>query len=162
MPRVDNLIDRLGDTKFITTLDLSRGYWYVPVRKEDQVNTAFTTPFDLATFQRMMDVILWDIGSFATAYLDDVIIHSHTWEEHLQHISMVLDCLGQAGLTVKPRKCQFAMSTCSYLGHIVGNGSVRLKLPPSTTSMSLASRSSYGHSSDSLAITADSSPTTRT
>ena len=135
MPRVDDLIDRLGDAKFITTLDLSRGYWQVPVRKEDQAKTAFTTPFGLfkfhfglqgapATFQRMMDVILRDIGSFTAAYLDDIIIHSHTWEEHLQHISMVLDRLGQAGLTVKPRKCQFAMSTCSYLGHIVGNGSV--------------------------------------
>ena len=86
-------------------------------------------PFGLqgapATFQRMMDVLLQDVGPFAAAYLDDVIIHSQTWDEHLQHISAVLDRLGEAGLTVKPRKCQFAMATCGYLGHVVGDGSVR-------------------------------------
>ena len=44
MPRVDDLIDRLGDAKYITTMDLSRGYWQVPVNPEDQATTAFTTP----------------------------------------------------------------------------------------------------------------------
>ena len=101
MPRVDDLIDRLGKA---TTLDFSRGYWQVPVREQDQTKTAFTTPFGFfkfrvmpfglqgapATFQRMMDVILQEIGSFAAAYLDDVIIHSNTWQEHLKHISTVL------------------------------------------------------------------------
>ena len=139
MPRVDDLIDRLGGAKFITTLDLSRGYWQVPVRKEDQPKTAFTTPYGLfqfkvmpfglqgapATFQRMMDVLLNEMSAFAAAYLDDVIIHSETWDEHVTHVSRVFQCLDNAGLTVKPRKCQFAMSTCTYLGHIVGNGEVR-------------------------------------
>ena len=139
MPRVDELIDRLGDAKFITTLDLSRGYWQVPVSPKDQAKTAFTTPYGLfqfrvmpfglqgapATFQRLMDVILADIGDFAAAYLDDVVIHSGTWKDHLQHVGEVLRRLGSAGLTIKPKKCQFAMSHCSYLGHVVGNGEVR-------------------------------------
>ena len=88
MPWIDELIDRLGDAKYITTLDLSHGFWQVPVRKEDQYKAAFTTPYGLfqfrvmplglqgapATFQRMMDALLKDVGSFAAAYLDDVII----------------------------------------------------------------------------------------
>ena len=90
MPRVDDLIDRLGDAKFISTLDLSRGYWQVPVSKDAQAKTAFTTPYGLfqfrvmpfglqgapATFQRMMDILLGDIGDYAAAYLDDGEIHS--------------------------------------------------------------------------------------
>lgn len=129
-------LDRLGDASFITTLDLSRGYWQVPVRQQDQHKTAFTTPYGLfqfrvmpfglqgapATFQRMMDVILQETHDFAAAYLDDVIIR--TWEDHLRHVSDILQRLQDAGLTVKPRKCQFAMSRCAYLGHIVGGGEV--------------------------------------
>ena len=74
MPRVDDLIDSLGKARYITTLDLARGYWQVPVEKESRSRTAFTTPFGLfqfkvmpfglhgapATFQRMMDEILRD------------------------------------------------------------------------------------------------------
>lgn len=126
MPRVDDLIDQLGKAKFITTLDLSRGYWQVPVEETSRPKTAFTTPFGLfqfrvmpfglhgapATFQRMMDELLRDLSSFAAAYLDDVVIHSATWPGHLQHIHAVMSKLQGAGLTVKPKKCQFAMTCC--------------------------------------------------
>ena len=93
MPRIDELIDRLGGSKFITTLDLTRGYWQVPVTEADCHKTAFTTPFGLyqikvmpfglqgapATFQRMMDRLIDGCDAFAAAYLDDLIIHSNTW-----------------------------------------------------------------------------------
>ena len=139
MPRIDDLVDRLGKAKFITTLDLSRGYWQVPISRESQPKTAFASPFGLfefrrmpfglhgapATFQRMMDRLLWDVGDYAAAYLDDVVIHSTTWEEHLEHVRNILQKLREAGLTVKPTKCQFARSRCAYLGHIVGGGEIR-------------------------------------
>ena len=143
MPRIDDLIDRLGGARFITTLDLAKGYWQVPVRREDRPKTAFATahglyqfcvmPFGLqgapATFQRMMDSLLRGLDSYAAAYLDDVIIHSGSWEEHLQHIDAVLTRLRNANLTVKPPKCQFAMQNCTYLGHVVGNGYVQPESP---------------------------------
>ena len=139
MPRVDDLIDRLGDAAYISTLDLSRGYWQVPVTKDARPKTAFITPYGLfqfrvmpfglqgapATFQRMMDVILDDVGEFTAACLDDVVIHSTSWDDHVRHLREILRRLGQAGLTVKPKKCQIAMSQCTYLGHVVGNGEVR-------------------------------------
>ena len=138
MPRIDDLIDRLGKAKYITTLDLTRGYWQVPVAEEDQPKTAFATPFGLfqfrvmpfglsgapATFQRMMDCLIQGMENFTAAYLDDLVIYSETWEEHLRHIQSVLDKLQEAGLTAKPAKCQFGMAQCTYLGHIVGNGRV--------------------------------------
>ena len=75
MPRADELIDRIAKTKYITTLDLSKGYWQVPMKEEDKVKTAFTTPSGLfqftvmpfglsgapATFQRMMDRLIWGL-----------------------------------------------------------------------------------------------------
>ena len=139
MPRVDELIDTLGRAKFISTLDLTRGYWQVPVEPNSRPFTAFTTPFGLyqftvmpfglhgapATFQRLMDRILVGQEAHAAAYIDDVVIQSNTWEDHLTHLRLVLESIRLAGLTVKARKCQLAMEECVYLGHVVGNGVVR-------------------------------------
>ena len=79
----------------------------------------------LVTFQRMMDHLIRGLEGFTAAYLDDLVIYSSTWEEHLQHLQKVFSCLKEAGLTAKPKKCQFAMKECKYLGHIVGNDVVR-------------------------------------
>ena len=141
MPQVDELIDRLGNVSFITTLDLTRGYWQVPAEEKSRPLTVFTMPFGLyqfcmmpfglsgepATFQHLMDQVLRGLESYSAAYRDDV-IHSASWEEHLMHIRVVLDRLRKVGLTAKPRKCQFGMQQCSYLGHIVGNEVVQPEL----------------------------------
>ena len=82
-------------------------------------------PFGLqgapAIFQRMMDKMIRGMGEFAASYLDDLVIYSRTWEEHLSHIRQVLQRLRDAGLTAKARKCQFGMEQCLYLGHLVGS-----------------------------------------
>ena len=138
MPRIEDMIDQLGKAKYLTTLDLTKGYWQVPVAKRDRPKTVFTTPFGLfqflrmpfgltgvlATFQRMIDHLLQGLGEFTGAYLDDVVVFSVTWEEHMQHVEAVLTRLREAGLTAKPRKCQFGMAQCVYLGHVVGGGRV--------------------------------------
>ena len=138
MPRVDDLIDRVAGSPYITTLDLTKGYWQVPVAREDRENTAFTTPFGLyqftrmpfglqgapATFQRMVDKILNGLNEFAGAYIDDVIVYSKTWGAHLQQLEAVLGKIQEAGLTVKRKKCQFGMAKCGYLGHVIGSGKV--------------------------------------
>ncbi len=139
MPRVDELIDRLGKATYITTLDLARGYWQVPVSEKDRLKTAFITPKGLfqfrvmpfglngapATFQRLMDTAIRELEGYTAVYLDDIIIFSKTWEEHLEHIKAVLTRLRERNLTAKPEKCKFGMRECTYLGHIVGNGRVK-------------------------------------
>ena len=86
-------------------------------------------PFGLhgapATFQRMMDRLLVGCSDYSAAYLDDVVIHSTGWQDHIRHIRDILQKLREAGLAIKPKKCQFAMDCCMYLGHVVGNGEVR-------------------------------------
>ena len=85
-------------------LDLTRGYWQVPVSAKDQHKTAFVTPFGLfefrrmlfglqgapVTFQPMMDRLLDGLGDFAKDYIDDLIIFSTSWEDHLKHLRTVL------------------------------------------------------------------------
>ena len=139
MPRVDDLIERIGSALFITTIDLTKGYYQVPLAKPDQKKTAFISPqgkfeftrmpFGLkgapTTFQRIMDSILSKHFKYASAYLDDIVIFSHSWTQHLDHIRKVFKTLEEAGLKAKPSKCHFAMHECSYLGHTVGRGAIR-------------------------------------
>ncbi len=103
MPRVDELLDRLGGTRVL--------------------------PFGLhgapATFKRMMDILLRPHQSYAAAYLDDVVVHSESWEEHLAQLRRVLLELRRAGLTANPRKCHLALFEARYLGFQVGRGLIR-------------------------------------
>lgn len=71
MPRVDDIINRVGKAKFFSTIDLTKGYWQVLVAEADCVKTGFSTPFGLfqfvvmpfglqgvpATFQHLMNTI---------------------------------------------------------------------------------------------------------
>jgi hypothetical protein len=138
MPRIDELIDRVGNARYISVLDLTKRYWQVPIAKDGKPKTAFVTPFGLyqfhvmpfglqgalATFQRLMDLVLRGLEEFSAAYIDDVVIYSISWKDHIVHLRKVLMAIRKAGLTVKPKKCQLGMNQCHYLGHIVGNGTV--------------------------------------
>ena len=83
-------------------------------------------PFGLqgasATFQRMMDCLIQGAHDFTAVYLDDLVIYSTSWEDHLYHLRTALLKLRKAGLTAKPSKCQYGMQQCVYLGSTVGGG----------------------------------------
>ena len=101
----------------------------------------FTTPFGLfqfrrmpfeiqgalGTFQRMMDRVLEVLREYTSAYLDDLIIFSEPRRDHLRHLEAVFTRLGEAGMTAKPTKCQFAMAQCVYLRHVVGGGKMQVE-----------------------------------
>ena len=139
MPRIDDLIDGLGKAKYISTIDLTRGYWQVPLSQESREKSAFATPYGLfqfnvmpfglqgapATFQRLVDKVLQGCEEYADAYFDDVIDFSETWKAHLVHLREVLTRLRAANLTLRGRKCKFGVSECVYLGHRVGNGMIQ-------------------------------------
>ncbi|CAM4702436.1 unnamed protein product, partial [Caretta caretta] len=142
MPRPDELLDKLGGARYLTTMDLTKGYWQVPLDADARLKSAFITPLGLyefltlpfglkgapATFQRLVDQLLRGMESFAVAYIDDICVFSQTWEDHVSQVRQVLDRLQGAGLTVKAEKCKVGMAEVSYLGHRVGSG--RLKPEP--------------------------------
>ena len=139
MPRVDEIIDRLGKAQYLSKLDLNKGFHQVPVNLSDIEQTAFCAPagkfecvfmpFGLgnspATFQRLMHQVLVNMMDFARAYIDDVMVYSESWEEHLRHLQTGLERFREVGLTAKPSKCEWAAASCTYLGHVVGRGQVR-------------------------------------
>lgn len=139
MPRIDDLVERVGRARYITTLDLSKGYWQVALASEARELTAFKTPFGMyqfkvmpfglqgapATFQRLMNHVLRDVSEFSDAYLDDVVIFSQSWEEHMCHLQRVLQCIRAAGLTINPQKCAVAQREVEYLGYVIGFGTIK-------------------------------------
>ena len=139
MPRIDELLDRLGTAKYYTTLDCTKGYWQIPLSPVSREKTAFSTPRGLfqftalpfglfgapATFQRLMDRILRPHSAYAAAYLDDIVIYGDTWPQHMQRVAAVLQSLRQAGLTANPAKCVIGRGEIRYLGYHLGGGEVR-------------------------------------
>ncbi len=136
--RIDDCIDSLGAAKYITKLDLLKGYWQVPLTERASEISAFVTPdsflqytrmaFGLrnapATFQRLMSLVLGDVLN-CNVYLDDVVIYSSSWVEHLSILYDVFHRLSAASLTLNLRKCEFAKASVTYLGKQVGNGQIR-------------------------------------
>ncbi|KAG2465187.1 POL3 protein, partial [Polypterus senegalus] len=142
MSRVDELLEKLGQASYISTLDLMKGYWQVPLEASSCEKTAFATPDGLyeftrlpfglhgapLTFQRMMDQILRPHSEYSGAYLDDVVIFSNDWQTHLERLQAILERLRQAGLTANPKKCKLGMSETHYFGYSLGNGLLRPQL----------------------------------
>ena len=135
LPHIEELIDEIGQSTFITTFDLTKGYYQVPMEQASKDETAFVTPFGKyqfrtmpfglisapSTVQRLMDEVLRELYPFAIA----ILIHSAMWEDRLGHLSRVLQWIRQAGLRIKARKYNFSVKECKYPGHIVRKGRIR-------------------------------------
>ena len=140
VPKVDECIDAVSGSKIFSTLDLTCGYFQVPVRKQDIPKTAFvskhglyeftSTPFGMinsgATFQRVMELALkglqWHI---CIIYIDDCIIFSATLDEHIQRLKMVLQRFREANLKLKPQKCELLKREVTFLGFRVTSDGAR-------------------------------------
>ena len=140
LPRIDETLDSLKGALLFSSLDLKAGYWQVEMDEDSKALTAFTVgplgfyecermPFGLtnapATFQRLMESCLGDLHlNWCIIYLDDVIVYSRTPQEHLERLRAVFQRLWEAGLKLKPSKCEFFKSSISYLGHIVSKDGI--------------------------------------
>ena len=126
LPRIEDLLDQLGESCYFSTLDLSSGFWQIRIHPDSVEKTAFTTPQGLfefrvmpfgltnapGVFQRLMQQVLMGLNpedgpDFVSVYIDDVLVFSKTLEEHLHHLEMVLKRIIEVGLKLKPVKCQF-------------------------------------------------------
>ena len=138
LPRIDDLLDQLGQCHYFSTLDLASGYWQIRMSPASREKTAFTTPQGLyeflvmpfgltnapAVFQRLMQRLVTGLNpasgpDFVAVYIDDILVFSPTLEQHLSHLRAVIERISEAGLKLKPSKCLFVRSEVEYLGHLI-------------------------------------------
>ncbi|KAL1250687.1 hypothetical protein QQF64_018483 [Cirrhinus molitorella] len=138
LPRMEDCVDNVGYAKFVSKLDMLKGYWQVPLTPRASEIAAFITPdsfaqytamaFGLrnapATFQRLVNAVLVGIPN-CSAYLDDVVVYSRDWDEHMKSLRAVFEHFANASLTLNLAKCEFGQASVMYLGKEVGHGQVR-------------------------------------
>lgn len=124
LPHIDDCIDQVGAAEYVSKFDLLKGYWQVPLTPRAQEISAFITPSGLysytvmgfglrnapATFQRLMNMVVNGLKGCAV-YLDDVVVYSSTWEDHLDCIRTLFEQLVWGNLTINLAKCEFAKAT---------------------------------------------------
>ena len=131
LPHVRDVLDQMNGAKFWTTLDAASAYWSMPLSEKDKEKTAFSvprgkfefnvTPYGLcnagASYQRMMDIALAGLPSDRIlAYMDDIVIFSTTFDEHLKNLEQVFQRLSHSGISLKLSKCIFASEKVDFLG----------------------------------------------
>ena len=137
LPRIDESLSRLGKAKIYTSIDLAWAFRQIPVRKADRQKTAFACELGLfewrcmafgmcnasATFQRAtaraLQRILNREGSMVMAHIDDIVIATETFEDHMDRLREVFQCLREVGFKMSVSKCDFMKSVIKYLGRVV-------------------------------------------
>ncbi|XP_025268292.1 uncharacterized protein K02A2.6-like [Camponotus floridanus] len=147
LPYMNAILDKLRSASYISTIDLSQAYFQIPLERNSRELTAFTVPgkglfhftrmpYGLtgapATFQRLLDRLIGpEMESHAFAYLDDIVVVTRTFDEHLIWLKRVLDRIREAGLTINPEKSKFCRSQVKYLGFLIQQEG--LKVDPDKT-----------------------------
>ena len=138
IPRMDDCIDKVGKARYVMKFDLLKGFWQVPLPDCAKEISAFVTPHRLyqykvmpfgmkdspASFQRLINKVTVDLEG-CEAYIDDMIIYSDTWEEHLRINHEFFERLRRAMLTINLSKSEFGQAQVTYLRHVVGQGEVK-------------------------------------
>ena len=140
LPRIDDIYDQLTQATHFSKFDFKAGYFQVPLDKADRPKTAFSTrdghfqfkvlPQGLTngppTFQRIVNQILGpNRWKHMLAYIDDIIIYSKNFAEHLEHIEEVCSLLRDANFRLNIEKCEVARTEILFLGHVVTQGTIK-------------------------------------
>ena len=137
LPRIDDILDAIGSSKFLTQIDMLKGYYQIPLSESAKQMSAFITPFGLfqyerlpfgmcnapATFQRMVNNLTHDLDG-VYGYLDDIVVVSDTWSDHVAKLKKLFKRLRRFGLTINLAKSNFAQAQVKYLGHVIGSGEI--------------------------------------
>lgn len=139
MSNMEELVALVSRAKYLSTVDYCRGYNQIRMDEASIPYTTFVTPFGqysclrmpfglvsaCSTCQLLSDLICSGCETFARSYLDDVVIFSDTWSDHTRQLKLILGRIRDAGITLKPSKCVFANSQVTYLGYVVGSGTIQ-------------------------------------
>ena len=135
LPRVEEILDSLNGAKYFSKLDLKSGYHQIPIAEEHKERTAFTVgplgfwehnrlAFGLcnspATFQRVMEHCFSDMNlKIMFIYIDDIIVFSNSYSEHVERLNLVFQRLRECGLKLAAQKCELFRTSISFLGFVV-------------------------------------------
>ncbi|XP_023159122.1 uncharacterized protein LOC101459516 [Ceratitis capitata] len=141
LPHIDGILSRIPKAEYISSLDLRRAFWQIPLAESSRDYTCFTVPnrplyryrvmpFGLCNAPqalcRLMDrVIPPQLKTQVFVYLDDLLIVSASFDDHMSILAEVAHELRRAGLTINVGKSKFCIREVKYLGYIVGNGTLR-------------------------------------
>ena len=140
LPRTDDILASFNNKRYFSVMDMCNGFYQIEIEEEDRPKTGFVTPdcqrqykrlpFGFASspaiFQRMVDMLLGGMKWVsAVGYIDDIIVYSDTWQDHLKHLRELFEALRRANLELHPAKCAFGASEVKYLGHIVSREGIR-------------------------------------
>ncbi|KAG1925937.1 hypothetical protein F2P79_025177 [Pimephales promelas] len=141
LPLVPAALEQLRQARYFTKLDLRCAYNLIRIREGDEWKTAFSTttghyeylvmPFGLSNspsvFQAFINDVFRDmLNQWVIVYIDDILIYSKTYEEHVKHVRAVLKLLNQHQLYAKAEKCEFHQETISFLGYVISSGGVAM------------------------------------
>lgn len=131
--------------EYITSLHLKHPFWQVGLAPESREMTAFTVPnrplyrfkvmpFGLTnapqTMSRLMDLVIPPhLRNQVFVYLDDLLLISQSFQEHLNLLTEVAFLLGTAKLTINISKCRWCLKEVRYLGYIIGYGVIKPTRP---------------------------------
>ena len=130
-PTMEELSHKLSGAKFFSELDEKNGYWSVKLDRESQLLTTFNSPFGKYCFQKLSFGLVMSQGVFqqrmdmitgectgALAFIDDVIIHGKTKEEHNLNLRKLMETAQTAGLTFNSNKCAINQEQIRFFGAI--------------------------------------------
>ena len=130
MPSIESKLNKLYGCKFFTSLDCTSGYRQISVSERAKQLIAFAStqglftfnymPFGLcnagATFQRVIEKIIKGVDN-STAYIDDLLTFSGSFDKHLEHLRTIFDRLKQCNVKVKTSKSKIACNEIMFLGY---------------------------------------------
>ncbi|KAL0148047.1 hypothetical protein M9458_056662, partial [Cirrhinus mrigala] len=134
LPHQSDCLAALGGNAFFSTMDLTSGFYNIPLHESDQRYTAFTTPMGLyeynrlpqglcnspASFMRMMLSIFGDLNfSGLLCYLDDLLVFAPSEQEALKRLEIVFSRLRSSNLKLAPKKCHSLRKSVKFLGHVI-------------------------------------------
>ena len=138
-PVPTEIFQNLSKDKFFSRVDLSKGYWQIGVRDSDIYKTAFVSmgqhyeflrmPFGMmnsgATLNRAVNKLI-DGMEGVTAYVDDILVHTETFDDHIRILDQLLRRMEKANLTARPSKCLVGATELDFVGHWLSKGTIGL------------------------------------
>jgi transposase InsO family protein len=138
LPSVDNILAQLSGAKIFSKLDANSGFWQVPLSANSRLLTTFITPFGRycfnklpfgiasapEVFQKRMNRLLEGLEG-TVCLIDDILIFARTQEEHKERLTLTLQRLQEAGVTLNWEKCEFLKTKISFLGHLIDQDGIK-------------------------------------